>query len=101
MGLGILAAGARRVSDLMFMAASEALAASSPVLGDPSDPGAPLLAPLSQVREVSRNIAFSVGRQAQSEGLAEQTTEEELRERIEAEFWNPAYRPIVSAGKGA
>ncbi len=98
MGLGILAAGARRVSDQMFMAASEALAACSPANTDAS---APLLAPLAQVREVSKEIAFSVATQAQREGLAKTTTAEVLRNRIDSNFWIPAYRPIVPAGKGA
>ena len=97
MGLGILAAGARRVSDQMFMAASEALAACSPANTDAS---APLLAPLAQVREVSKEIAFSVATQAQREGLAKTTTAEVLRNRIDSNFWIPAYRPIVPAGKG-
>jgi malate dehydrogenase (oxaloacetate-decarboxylating) len=98
MGLGVLAAGARRVSDQMFMAAGEALAASSPAWRDSS---APLLAPLSRVRELSREIAFSVASQAQNEGLAEKTTTEELRARIEGTFWEPWYRPIVPAHTGA
>ncbi len=98
MGLGILAAGARRVSDQMFMAAGEALAACPPASQDRE---APLLAPLSQVREISRAIALAVASQAQSEGLAEKTTPEELRKRIEATFWKPAYHPIVPAHTGA
>lgn len=98
MGLGILAAGARRVSDQMFMAAGEALAAGSPAAQDTQ---APLLAPLSQVREMSRAIALAVACQAQREGLAEKTTTEELQKRIEATFWKPAYRPIVSTHTGA
>ncbi|TDJ15108.1 MAG: NAD-dependent malic enzyme, partial [Gammaproteobacteria bacterium] len=93
-----LAAGARRVSDQMFMAAGEALAACSPASQDRE---APLLAPLSQVREISRAIALAVASQAQSEGLAEKTTPEELRKRIEATFWKPAYHPIVPAHTGA
>ncbi len=98
MGLGILAAGAARVSDQMFMAASNALAACSPALEDPQ---APLLAPLSRVGELSRRIAFAVASQAQHEGLAEKTSVKELRERIEATFWNPVYRPVVPDHKGA
>jgi malate dehydrogenase (oxaloacetate-decarboxylating) len=98
MGLGILAAGARRVSDQMFMAASDALAACSPAN---KDADAPLLAPLSRVREMSKEIAFSVATQAQREGLAETTTADVLQARIDAEFWKPVYRPIVPAGKGA
>jgi len=98
MGLGILAAGARRVSDRMFMAASDALAACSPAN---KDANAPLLAPLGEVREMSKEIAFSVATQAQSEGLAETTTADVLRARIDAQFWKPTYRQVVPAGKGA
>jgi malate dehydrogenase (oxaloacetate-decarboxylating) len=94
MGLGILAAGATRVSDGMFMAASRALASCSPSREDVT---APLLATLSQVREVARSSAFEVARQAQSEGLAEKTTATALRERIEAYYWKPVYHPIVPA----
>jgi len=97
MGLGILASRARRVSDDMFMAASEALAACSPAIKDSADP---LLAPLSAICDVSKEIAFSVARQAQKEELAEQTSAEELRARIDAEFWMPTYRSIVAADKG-
>jgi malate dehydrogenase (oxaloacetate-decarboxylating) len=98
MGLGILAAGAARVSDGMFMAASRALASCSPAR---EDAAAPLLATLSQVREVARRIAFEVAHQAQSEGLAEKTTATALRKRIEAYYWKPVYHPVVPAGSGA
>jgi malate dehydrogenase (oxaloacetate-decarboxylating) len=98
MGLGILACGARRVSDDMFMAASEALAACSPTIKNSADP---LLAPLSAICDVSKEIAFSVASQAQKEGLAEKISSDALRARIEAEFWMPTYRQIVAANKGA
>jgi len=98
MGLGILAAGARRVSDDMFMAASDALAACSPVA---TGSGESLLAPLEQVRDVARAIGTAVAAQAQREGLADETTEDELHDRIEARIWNPVYHPIAPTGKGA
>ena len=94
MGLGILAAGARRVSDEMFMAASVALSESSPATHDPK---ASLLPPLSTVREVSTKIASAVATQAQAQGLADETTPQELQERINAKRWDPCYRRLKRA----
>lgn len=88
MGLGILGVGAKRVSDGMFMAAAEALSRQAPALGDPQ--GA-LLPPLSAVKEVAMEIALAVARQAQAEGLAEASSEEALRQRLEAKRWQPVY----------
>ena len=51
LGLGVLAAGAKRVSDAMFMAAARALADCSPASHDPAGS---LLPPLSESRRVSR-----------------------------------------------
>lgn len=90
LGLGILAVNARRVSDDMFMAASVALSECSPAL---TDPQAALLPSLEDIRDVSRRIAVVVARQAQAEGLAEQTTDDELEKRIDATFWEPEYLP--------
>ncbi len=88
MGLGILAVNAHRVSDEMFMAASVALSECSPALADPQ---AALLPPLEGIRNVSRKIALAVARQAQAEGLAGQTTAEELEQRIATSVWEPEY----------
>jgi malate dehydrogenase (oxaloacetate-decarboxylating) len=88
MGLGILAVNARRVSDEMFMAASVVLSECSPALADPQ---AALLPSLEGIRNVSRKIALAVARQAQAEGLAGQTTAEELEQRIDATVWEPEY----------
>ena len=90
MGLGILAVKARRVSDDMFMVASVALSECSPALADPQ---AALLPPLDHIRAVSRSIAVAVARQAQAEGLAQQTTAEELENLIDATSWEPQYSP--------
>jgi len=50
MGLGVVASGARRVTDAMMLAAARALAVNSPALGDPS---ASLLPPLTDIRRVA------------------------------------------------
>jgi malate dehydrogenase (oxaloacetate-decarboxylating) len=88
-GLGVVAAGATRVSDAMLMATSAALAEASPLA---SSGGGALLPPLADIAQLSRVIAFEVGKVAQQEGLAPESTEEELRLSIERNFWKAEYR---------
>lgn len=88
-GLGVVASGARRVTDAMLMTASRALAREAPVAR--SGEGA-LLPPLAQIRELSKAIAFEVAAQAQQEGVAPRTNGTKLREAIERSFWSPEYR---------
>jgi len=88
MGLGVVASGARRVTDAMMLAAARALAANSPALKDSS---ASLLPPLSDIRRVAAQIAVAVGMQAQKDGLTPKLTEDELRQRVTAAQWTPAY----------
>ncbi len=89
-GLGVLASGARRVSDAMFMAAAKALAALSPAASG----GNRLLPPVSAMRTVSRAVAQAVGEQAIAEGLAPPMSADALAARIDAQVWNPVYRPF-------
>jgi malate dehydrogenase (oxaloacetate-decarboxylating) len=87
-GLGVLAAGARHVTDEMFMAAARALADCSPTR---SDPNGALLPPLANIRQVSRQIAWAVGAKAQQQGLATATTPAELESKLEANWWEARY----------
>jgi len=87
-GLGLVASGATRVTDLMMVAAARALGASSPALEDPS---ASLLPALADVREVAVEIAVAVAAEAQRAGLAPETSLEELRANVVASQWLPAY----------
>jgi malate dehydrogenase (oxaloacetate-decarboxylating) len=91
LGLGVLASGARRVSDAMFMAAARSLAACSPASRDPA---APLLPPLAESRRLSRTIALAVAAAAQREGLAEIRPEKEVERLIDARMWEPRYLPM-------
>ena len=88
MGLALKASGARRVSDAMMLAAARALGANSPALKDPS---ASLLPPLTDIRRVAAEIAVAVGLEAQKEGLAPEISEIELKRRVAATQWTPAY----------
>jgi malate dehydrogenase (oxaloacetate-decarboxylating) len=88
-GLGALAVGAERITDSMLMAASRSLADQAPMVQ--TGEGA-LLPPLADIRETSKLIAFEVARQAQVDGVALMSSEEQVRETIEAHFWTPHYR---------
>ena len=88
MGLGVVASGARRVTDPMMLAAARALAANSPALKDSSTS---LLPPLRDLRRVAAQIALAVATQAQKDGVAAKLGEDELRQRITATQWTPAY----------
>jgi len=87
-GLGVIAARARRVSDAMFLAAARALGEVSPAR---TDRNAALFPPLEEIGQVSRRIALAVGAEAQRLGFAEPTTPEELERRVDAARWEPRY----------
>ncbi len=88
LGLGVVAARIRRISDGMFLAAARRLAELSPARRDPDDT---LLPPLTAVRELSASIAEAVAVQAQQEGLAPACALEELQRTIRATMWEPVY----------
>ncbi len=91
MGLGILAVGATRVTDAMFMAASEALSACSPAIEN-IDSG--LLPPLSEVHTVSSRIALAIALQAIAEGVADRLSENQVQMRINEMYWEPHYQAM-------
>ncbi|HBO21715.1 MULTISPECIES: NAD-dependent malic enzyme [unclassified Providencia] len=88
-GLGVIASGAKRVTEAMLMAASRALAGCSPLAKDGEGPLLPLL---SDIQEVSRIIAKQVAKEAQVQGVATVTSDDALNEAIERNFWKPEYR---------
>jgi malate dehydrogenase (oxaloacetate-decarboxylating) len=92
MGLGVVAAGASRVTDAMMLAAAGALAGNSPALKDSS---ASLLPPLTDIRRVAAEIAIAVGLEAQKNGVAPKLAEDELRQRVITAQWTPAYPSFV------
>ncbi|KLU52793.1 malate dehydrogenase, partial [Paenibacillus sp. VT-400] len=82
-GLGVIASGAKRVTNNMLMASSNALAECSPKLKDPK---ADLLPELDQIQQISKVIALRVAQAAIQDGVAPQATIETLKEAIEANF---------------
>ena len=89
-GLGAIAVRARRISDGMFLAAANAIAAQSPARRDPD---ANLLPPLLEIGKLSFQVALAVARQAQKEGCADALSEEETAAAIGAKMWEPVYAP--------
>ena len=98
LGLGIIAAQAKRVTDGMLMAASRTLAAQCPAL---SNEGADLLPHLNDLPRLSVEIAVAVGRQAQAEGVATPTSEDELRAQVEQRGWRAEYPVIENVDESA
>ena len=78
----------------MILAAARALGEKSPALLDPSGS---LLPALANVREVALHVAIAVGREACRAGVAPKTTEAELRQRVIATQWTPAYPPFAAS----
>jgi malate dehydrogenase (oxaloacetate-decarboxylating) len=87
-GLGAIAAGARRISDGMFLAAARTMAEMSPAKHDPQ---ANLLPPLVRSRELSFRVAVAVAKQAQADGLADATSDEQRAAAVRAKMWEPVY----------
>jgi malate dehydrogenase (oxaloacetate-decarboxylating) len=89
LGLGVIVARASRVTDGMFAAAAKAVAD----LVDVSQPGAPLLPLVENLRVVSASVAVAVATAAASEGVARaQLTN--IAQQVQDSMWQPVYRPI-------
>lgn len=93
MGLAVLASGARRVTDSMFLVAARALADFSPALINTADG---LFPSPTQIHTISKKLAFLIGKEAIKEGIADIISDEELLLRIQESFWTPEYLNIVS-----
>jgi malate dehydrogenase (oxaloacetate-decarboxylating) len=90
LALGILVSRARRVTDGMIMAAAKALALLSPAR---LDKNAPLLPPIADSRKVGLLVGEAVALQAVAEGVAENSGDQDLNERLQAYVWEPVYQP--------
>ncbi|MDX1733912.1 MAG: NAD-dependent malic enzyme [Halioglobus sp.] len=87
-GLGVVASGARRVTDEMFLAAARRLAAQ---VSDPMLEEGTLYPPLSDIREVSVMIAADVAELAWAQGLTERERPGDIRAAIEEQLYSPVY----------
>jgi len=89
--LGAVAVGARRVSDDMLWAATQALSDLSPALSDPAEG---LLPRVSELRRVCRAVGSAVASQAVTEGLADLEAGRSVEQAIERQIWEPRYLPV-------
>ena len=88
-GLGVISANISRITDKMLQVASESLAAASPLAN--SGIGE-LLPPLTEIAQLSKDIAFAIAKVAYDQGLALRLSDDELLAKIEGNFWQPEYR---------
>ena len=91
-GLGVLAARARAVTDEMFIRAAEVLSEKAPILEDPTKA---LFPRLKSLREVTREIACSVAQIAVDQGLAQYDIANDIESAVDNEIWFPDYVPLT------
>jgi malate dehydrogenase (oxaloacetate-decarboxylating)(NADP+) len=91
-GFGVVACGARLVTDEMFFAAARALA---DLVSDADLARGLIYPPLTSIREVSAAIAVAVAEVAYERGLATQPRPDDLRAYVEAQMYVPNYQSYV------
>ncbi len=91
-GLGLVASGARRVVDEMFLAAAQQLARAVP---DEALAAGSLYPPLRDVRAVSVEIAIAVARVAWEHGLATRPQPASIEACVRDQVWTPDYQPYL------
>src|SRR5262249_27064355 len=93
-GLGVLVAEARKVSDAMFAVAAEALAAQ--VTPARLAEGC-LYPPVGSLRAVTARVAVAVARQARDEGIGRPGSDQELERAVADVMWEPVYPELAPA----
>jgi len=88
-GLAVVAANINRITDEMLTTASETLAAASPLANTGKGE---LLPPLTEIAQLSKQIAFNISKVAYAQGLALEVSDEMLKAKIERNFWEAEYR---------
>jgi malate dehydrogenase (oxaloacetate-decarboxylating)(NADP+) len=91
-GLGVIASGARHVTDEMFFAAAKTL--SQAVAAEDLEQGR-VYPPLARIREVSAAIAATVAEVAYQQDLATKPKPEDLLAAIKSYMYEPQYQDYV------
>ncbi|OPJ62848.1 NAD-dependent malic enzyme [Clostridium oryzae] len=86
LGLGIIVAKSKVVSDGMLSAAAHAIGS----LQDLSQVGAPILPPVSKLREASKLVATAVVQQAVNEHI-NRAAISDASEAVQSQIWEPSY----------
>ena len=87
-GLGVIASGARRVTDAMFVAAARVLSSFAPATRGENES---LYPQLENVRDISQSVALAVALEARAANLTRIANPDRLAENIEAHMWRPGY----------
>ena len=88
-GLAVIAGQITQISDEMLIAASEVLAAASPIVQSGTGP---LLPPLSDIAELSKKMAVAIINVAQKQGFAQKMSDSILIKSIDHHFWVSEYQ---------
>lgn len=92
LGLGALATKAKKITDNMLMASSEALADITIKTRTNNEA---LLPDLEDIEKVSREIALRVGKAASVDGVTAKLSDQQILDAIEENFWYPVYREYI------
>jgi len=91
-GLGIIVAEAREVTDSMFLVAAKRLAE---LVGTDRLRQSALYPPQHELRRVSREIAIAVAKEARDQGVGRAFRDEEIPQAVESAMWEPDYVEYV------
>jgi malate dehydrogenase (oxaloacetate-decarboxylating) len=91
-GLGALVAEARVVTDGLFTAAAEALAAE---VSDAELSAGALFPPIRSLRPITARIAAAVARQARDEGVGRPLSNDSIASAVAEAMWEPRYPELV------
>lgn len=96
LGLGTIVVRASVMTDGMFAAAAEAVAS----MVDTSQPGAPILPEVEELRNISEMVAIEVAKVAVAEGVArENLSDDDIKIAVKEAMWKPEYRQIKAVEK--
>ncbi|MBE7126663.1 oxaloacetate-decarboxylating malate dehydrogenase [Bacillus mycoides] len=96
LGLGTIVVRASVMTDGMFAAAAEAVAS----MVDTSQPGAPILPEVEELRNISELVAIEVAKVAVTEGVArENLSDDDIKIAVKEAIWEPEYRQIKAVEK--
>ncbi len=93
-GMGAIVSGARKVTDAMFSAAAETLAA---MVTEEDLAAGNLYPPIEQLRPISRAIAIAVARAARDEGAGELIGDHAIEAALDREMWDLEYLVLQPA----